>query len=85
MKHEVSYVFAEDYKTIQSVIIRMNNIGYEYYYKELHMADGSVHKFLMCGDEWTEFADMEAVLKWLCDDIYRLNNAYDDGIIRKEV
>ena len=85
MRHEVSYVFADEYKTIQKVINRMHNIGYEYYYKELKMADGTVHTFLVCCDEWTEIPDMEATLKWVCSDIYRLKDAYDNGIVRVEV
>ena len=63
----------------------MRDIGCEYYYKELHMADGAVHTFLVCCDEWTEIPNMEAALKWLCSDIYRLRDAYDDGILCKEV
>ena len=81
MKHEVSYVFTDEYKTIQKVINRMHDIGY----KELKMADGTVHTFLVYCDEWTEIPDMEATLKWLCSDIYRLKDAYDNGIVRVEV
>lgn len=85
MKHEASYVFTEDYKTVHKVIDRMSDLGYDYRYKELHMADGSVHTFLVSDDEWTEFADMDAMLKWLCSDIFRLKDAYDVGIVQREV
>ena len=85
MKHEVSYVFVDNYDTVRKVVKRMNVLGFEYAYKELRMADGTVHKFCVCNDEWIEMPDMEAALKWLCSDIYRLKEAYDDCIISKEM
>lgn len=85
MKHEVSYVLTDDFKSVQSVVDRMSELGFDYGYRELQMADGAVHRFCVYCDKWTELPDMEAVLKWLCADIYHLKEAYDNGIVHKEV
>lgn len=84
MKHEVSYTFDDGYNTVASVIRRLVDIGYDYEYKELQMADGTEHQFCVCGNHWLELPDMDATLKWICDDIYRLKDAYHNGIVCKE-
>lgn len=86
MIHEVSYVFTDGYNTVADVINRLKEIGYCYSYKELQMADGTVHQFciLSDGDRWLELPDMDAALKWICSAIYRLKDAYENGIVRTE-
>lgn len=84
MKHEVSYTFTDDYKTVCRVLNRLNDVGYGYEYKELQMADGTVHQFCVCCDRRLELPDMDAALKWICSDIHRLEEAYENGIVCKE-
>jgi hypothetical protein len=85
MKHEVSYIIADDLKSVRSVVNRMAEIGFDCSYKEFRMDNGVVYKFCVFGDDWVELPNMGAVLKWLCAEIYRLNEAYNNGIVRKEV
>lgn len=85
MKHEVSYVFADGYDTVRCVVTRMAMLGYDYRYQEMQMTDGTIHRFCIEDVRWLELPNMEAVLKWLCADIHRLKDAYDDGILCMEL
>ena len=86
MRHEVSYVFNNDIKTIEFAIDKLNDYcGYSFGYKKLTMQDGSERQFLLTNpDKWFEMPSLEALLKFICNDIYYLKDAVDSGILVKD-
>ena len=75
MRHNKEYKFnLGDDADVKTVCAKLEDLGYDYKYHKLIMADGTEHQFIGFRDTLREIPDMEAALKFIADDIYLLKN-----------